>query len=132
MKIATMVAALRERPPRTNERGNAIHESHWSADRLIIDFAEDFVEGGWAQVDTDQDKSYFGFWVSKSQRITLTYCEGDWSLVVCPDADHFNSELCHAFSFYTEAPFCSVMDFDDGTWTRYFEDRQRHLIGMLA
>ena len=35
---------------------------------------------GWAQVDTNQDASYYGIWTNARNRTTISYCEGDVSI----------------------------------------------------
>ena len=80
--------------------------------------------------DTDQDAHYFGAWVNKQKRLTLTYCEGDWTLVVCPDADHYNAEVSDMIRFYGEGYEFKTIG-PEGI-TEYRQDRARFLIGGAA
>jgi hypothetical protein len=77
----------------SNNQGNTVIHRHRSADRYIFDFDTDFRAAGWLQFDTDQDASYYGVWVNPRSFRTLSYCEGDVYLVVCPDAEHYNTEV---------------------------------------
>ena len=62
-------------------------------DRYIFDSEYCASEKGWKQYDTTQDASYFGIWVHLEDRLILTYCEGDLTLVDCPDNEHLKAEL---------------------------------------
>jgi hypothetical protein len=103
---STAIECQREaKPPReyvwVNERGNTVYSGNAGTDRYIVDFAEDFTAEGWMQFDTRQDAHYFGVWMNPAKLLTLTYCEGDWSLVECPDAAHYNAEVQDACDFYS-------------------------------
>lgn len=112
LKIATIVTHARKQPADINDRGNAIHRFNASAQRYVIDFADDFKPDGWEQFDTDQDAGYFGVWVNRRQLLTLTYAEGDWSLVVCPDAEHYKAEVQSMIDFYGEGYVAKAIDAD--------------------
>jgi hypothetical protein len=84
----------------TSEEGNTIVRRHRDAERYLFDFDEDFRAAGWLQFDTDQDAWYFGVWVNPKTLRTLSYAEGDVTLVICPDAEHYNAEVKHACEFY--------------------------------
>lgn len=127
MTINSLLASLQEQEPRTNKCGNTIYDMFDSTERYVVDCAEDFSDG-WQQFDTNQDAPYFGFWTNKSKRLTLCYCEGDWSLVVCQDDAHYDAEIRDAIEFYTAAPFATVINSSGGV-TRYFEDQSQHFIG---
>ena len=115
-------AMMRRQDTRENMRGNIIHDMFLPSERYIIDFASDFTEG-WKQYDTDQDASYFGVWVNIQKRLTLTYAEGDWSLVVCSDNEHLQAELDDMAEFYGPLPYCAVSYDHDGTRTEYYDER---------
>lgn len=117
---------LRLKPMDHNQRGNWIHRAFYPTERYIIDFAEDFVKEGWMQFDTDQDAAYFGCWVNPTKLMTLTYCEGDWSLVVCPDKEHYNAEITHAIAFYDEG--YEFKTIDENGITEYRQDRTMFLV----
>jgi hypothetical protein len=90
--------------PSVNDRGNTVYRgtAHFGCHRYLVDFADDFKAEGWLQFDTDQDASYFGVWVNPTSRRTLTYCEGDWTLVECPTSASYNAEIDDACQFYGE------------------------------
>ncbi len=120
--VAKIEALMRRQPTRTNARGNTIHDWFGPDERYVVDFAPDFASEGWKQFDTDQDAHYFRVWVNPEKLLTLTYAEGDWSLVVCPDADHYNAEIKDACEFYGEGFEFIVID-QDGASTKYVQDR---------
>lgn len=47
------------------------------ADRYIFDFGECSNKNGYAQIDTDQDASYYGHWANPTELKFVGYCEGD-------------------------------------------------------
>lgn len=120
-------------PERTwvNDRGNTVKQ--WSSftisgsgymdDRLYWDWGACSREHGWFQFDTWQDASYFGFWVNPELKQTLTYCEGDLSLVECPTAESYKAELRIAEEFYGDPPPFAISVDDDGRVTHYFDER---------
>jgi hypothetical protein len=111
-----------------NERGNTIYRAFLPSERYRIDFADDFTAEGWLQFDTDQDAEYFGVWVNPVSFRTLTYAEGDWSIVECHDAGHYNSEVADAIRFYGEGfEFKTVGP--EGI-TEYRQDRSRFLVAV--
>ncbi len=111
----------------TNKRGNAVKRINFSANRYIIDFADDFRAEGWEQFDTDQDAEYFGFWINKATRQTLTYCEGDWIFVQCPDDARFNAEIEDAIRFFGEGFIAMALE-ANGAKTTYRQSREQFLI----
>lgn len=115
-----------------NARDNEIRRAFMPSERYVIDFADDFAAEGWEQFDTDQDAHYFGVWMNKGGRQTLTYAEGDWTLVTCPDWDHYRAEVEDAIRFHGEGFIAKVIDVDRGPGipnlvTTYQQDRQRFL-----
>lgn len=46
-------------------------------DRYLYDFGPCSYTNGFAQLDTAQDASYFGTWVSPGSLKLVNYCEGD-------------------------------------------------------
>ncbi len=85
-----------------NQQGNTVVHRSRSADRYRFDFDADFRAAGWLQFDTNQDASYYGVWVNPKLLRTLSYCEGDVYLVLCPDAQHYNAEIEAACKFHGE------------------------------
>lgn len=110
----------------TNGRENTIRRAFLPSERYRIDFAEDVHAEAWEQFDTDQDASYFGFWVNKTTFQTLTYAEGDWIHVSCVDAAHYNAEIEHAIRFYGEGFIAKAID-DHGNRTIYRQARKQFL-----
>lgn len=116
---------------RTNERGNTIYGIHHDSERYAVDFADDFSAEGWEQFDTDQDAHYFGCWVNRQTLQTLTYAEGDWSLVCCSDSAHYNAEVSNMIEFYGEGYIAKTYTpTDSGNWRaeKFIQDRQQFLI----
>jgi hypothetical protein len=111
-----------------NQRGNQIHRLFMPDERYLIDFAPDFAAEGWQQFDTDQDAHYFGVWMNPKHRLTLTYAEGDWSLVECPDDAHYNAEVRNCCEFYGDGRIARVIDPAAGTVTDLVQDRAGFLI----
>lgn len=120
--------ARRGERPRTNDRGNSIYRTHLSSERYVVDFSEDFGAEGWQQFDTDQDANYFGVWVNPTKRLTLTYAEGDWTLVECPDVACYNAEIRKMCEVFGEGFIAKGVDIDAGTVTEYRQDRSKFLI----
>ncbi|MGO9110711.1 MAG: hypothetical protein ACLP9L_15935 [Thermoguttaceae bacterium] len=90
------------REVRVNQQGNTVIHRNRSADRYLFDFDDDFRAAGWLQFDTDQDAWYYGVWVNPKTLRTLSYCEGDVYLVICPDVEHYNAEIKAACEFHGE------------------------------
>ena len=120
-------------PHEVNERGNSIYRDSDAdqrvggrgQDRYFYDFGR---LQGWKQFDTQQDASYFGVWVNLAERKTFTYCEGDRTLVECPDDDHLKAELDDMVRFYGAPPPAFIAfegDKTTGKWTRtkYYDER---------
>jgi hypothetical protein len=126
MKVATVIALMHKEKPSQNERGNNIFRMFMSSERYVIDFADDFKSSGWQQFDTDQDAHYFGVWVNPSEWRTLTYAEGDWTLVECGSVESYNAEIQNCIQFYGEGFEFKTID-SDGI-TEYRQDRSRFLI----
>lgn len=129
-------ALLPSAPTERNGRGNLIYRDHDAdvelskliginkrgGDRYLYDFDACTSEKGWQQFDTDQDASYFGVWVHREKRTTFTYAEGDRTLVVCEDDDHFREEIADMERCYGSPPPAMVGYGDDGR-TEYYSPR---------
>ena len=108
----------------TNDRGNHVTAVHGlDGDRYLFDFQACTAAEGWEQWDTEQDASYFGVWIHRGARLTLTYAEGDLTLVRCPTAETFRAEIAHAEGFYGDAPVVARGIDADGAVTEYVSDR---------
>ena len=110
-----------------NQRGNQV-VCVWQgpfADRYRWDFNG---ESDWEQFDTDQDAPYFGVWVNKKTLQTRTYCEGDLTIVSCPDVEHFNAEIEDALKFYRPGFVAKALDVETGQWTIYRQDRDSFFV----
>jgi hypothetical protein len=119
-----LVARSDEREPRTNERGNKLVAGFLlHADRYQFDFTHCTPAKGWKQYNTSQDASYFGVWVNLELRETVTYCEGDLSVVRCEDDAHLKAELDSMAEFYGDPPPMAVAYDADGTETEYYDPR---------
>jgi hypothetical protein len=125
--VARIEALMRRQDSHENERGNVCHTAFLPDERYIVDFAPDLTSEGWLQFDTNQDAPYFGMWVNPSKFLTLTYAEGDWTLVVCPDKEHYNAEIQDAIEFYDEG-YVAIAIGADGSSTKYVQDRSEFII----
>ena len=61
----------------TNDRGNTVHSRtvYTIQDRYFFDGKMCTRALGFEQFDTEQDASYFGVWVNREERATVTYAE---------------------------------------------------------
>ncbi len=111
----------------TNARGNTVTTTFINVDGEVSRYDFDFnvctAAKGWEQYDTDQDAAYFGVWINKEKRETLTYAEGDLIRVSCPTAESFRAELDQMNEFYGNAPAYMTTIGSDGQVTRYYEPR---------
>ena len=110
-----------------NYQGNTVHWLFMPSERYLVDFADDFTAEHWQQYDTDQDAAYFGVWVNPFALRTLTYAEGDWTLVSCLDNQRYNLEIESMNTFYGEGFIAKALD-DNDVWTTYMQDREKFLI----
>ena len=106
--------------------GCTLRRGFRNSERYVVDFAPDFGPDGWEQFDTDQDAAYFGLWVNRRQRLTLCYCEGDWTLVECPDDTRYFAEVRRMIEYYAEGQIATVVD-SDRQATVYCQDRNAFL-----
>ena len=113
------------RGTRTNDRGNLIRDCGLMIDteRYEFDFRWCKPEDGWQQFDTSQDAHYFGVWVNRGLRLTVTYCEGDLTVVECSDEQHFTAELASMAEFYGPPPPAFKTIDDNGQVTHYYDQR---------
>jgi len=107
-----------------NDRGNTVKTCNlFMLDRYFFDFKVCTEENGFEQFDTDQDASYFGVWVNREERCTVTYAEGDLSLVACASEESFKAEIADLERFYGKAPPMAVAIGRDGSVTKYYDER---------
>lgn len=59
------------------------------ADRYVYDWGFCSSKNGFAQVDTEQDASYFGTWANPITLTLFCYCEGDCTTTKCENAIEF-------------------------------------------
>lgn len=55
------------------------------AERYLFDFTKCTYAKGWAQIDTEQDASYYGNWINPTERAVTIFAEGDVSEIVFDD-----------------------------------------------
>ena len=106
-----------------NDRDNIIHRFWRSDERYKFDFDLCTKARGWLQYDTDQDAWYFGVWVNIDQMQTLTYAEGDITLVTCLTLEYFKAELDDAEQFYGAPPPMAIAIDGDGKVTKFYDTR---------
>lgn len=111
-----------------NKQGNEVEHGfngHPGRDRYWYDFGDGLpgFRGDWIQYDTHQDASYFGVWVNPKTLQTFTYCEGDTTLVTCPDKEHLRSELDAMAAFYGDPPPAFKVVHEDGSVTLVYDER---------
>ncbi len=128
--IQSLCELLLAEAPTVDEHGNRVHRLFRPSSRYTVDFADDFHRygGGWKQFDTEQDADYFGVWLCPGFRWSLSYCEGDWTLVTCPGKNSYNAEVRAAMEFYGEGFIAIAIDPDAGTSTRFVQDRSEFLL----
>jgi len=122
----SILALLRKQPVdrlAAASQGEIRVVDHLATDRYVIDFSG-LLQEGWRQYDTEQDASYFGVWVCRETLETLTYAEGDWSLVTCSTHEAFDDELASMARFYgAPPPAFVVIETETGGVTRYYDER---------
>jgi len=92
-----------------NDRGATIMDAYVGGeDRYRFDRLLCTKDAGFEQFDTDQDAHYFGMWVNREKRVTVTYSEGDLTLVLCPSAESFKAEIADAESFFGKKPSAAI------------------------
>lgn len=70
-----------------------IRSSNYGGNRYQYDWGMCSYDKGFAQIDTDQDASYYGTWTNPFTRIILNYCEGDVSETYCPTDEIYVAEI---------------------------------------
>jgi len=112
---------------RQNERGNTVYSAFiGSRDRLQFDTGPCDYKKDWQQYDTHQDAWYFGVWVHIEKRMTVTYAEGDLTVVTCPTLESFRAEIESMNEFYGDPPpWAIALDVENGTKTHYIQERPK-------
>ena len=107
--------------PRATERTEekTIYRSFVNGDgeasRYSYDGRDCAPEDGWKHFDTDQDAHYFGVWYHMDRRVTVTYAEGDETIVVCHTAEAWKTQLEEMAEFYGDPPWAfKTLDVVDG------------------
>lgn len=108
----------------TNAQGNEVYAlDNIGGDRYRYDFKMCTSADGWKQFDTEQDAWYFGVWAHLAKRLIFTYCEGDRSIVECPDDEHLKAELRSMEEFYGKPPPAFIAFDTNGQRTDYYDTR---------
>jgi len=76
-----------------------VTRQHCPGDRYRYDFGPCSCKNGWAQVDTDQDASYYGIWAHPADLKVFSYVEGDTALFESESQDEFVEHLRAIASF---------------------------------
>ena len=63
------------------------------ATRYVYDFGCCSYKNGFAQIDTGQDASYFGTWISPDRLMIVCYCEGDITIQKAENEKELVDEL---------------------------------------
>ena len=98
---------FKDEPVEENQNGNNIVRAFFSyrfnpSHQVSLNFAEGFNKDGWEQFETGQEAPYFGVWINYKELKTLTYAEGDWSLVTCESDTKYIDECYSMRAFYKE------------------------------
>jgi len=64
-----------------------------NADRYHYDWGLCSAKNGFAQVDTEQDASYYGTWANPFKLIIFSYAEGDCTTVEAANQEEFIAEI---------------------------------------
>lgn len=120
------IIPIGNKPKRTNVRGNKIFEtsvygSRYNFDKLLLPL-------GFQQFDTSQDEACFGVWVSKEHLCTVTFAEGDVTVCMCRNREHYNAEIKDCIEYYKAGFICKTIDDKTGKMTTYVQDRKQFLI----
>jgi hypothetical protein len=80
------------------------------SDRYAFDFKTCVPSKGWAQLDTDQDASYYGNWVNPITFELVSYCEGDITRTKCANEEEFKRELRATIQWHAERDYNPKID----------------------
>lgn len=79
-------------------------------DRYLYDLQLCTPKNGWAQLDTNQDASYYGNWVNPILLQLVSYCEGDICHIECDSETEFVNELTRTIQWHAERAFEPKID----------------------
>jgi len=71
-------------------------------DRYSFDFDACTIAKGFAQVDSEQDASYYGTWANPHKFQIVSYCEGDITVQKADNGTEFAEELRKIATWNTE------------------------------
>lgn len=129
MKLSDFITTIvQHNQIRKSAAGNTLYDFSSHRNRYMIDLAEDFTSLGWKQFDTSQDAWYFGVWVNPQTYQTLSYAEGDISLVNCAGPIPYNREIQSMIDFYEEGFIAKSFDHDGETI--YRQDRTTFFVPL--
>lgn len=75
----------------------------WSSASKVYGFLKCLkMSDNWHEEEAFGDYPYRTAWIDLKNRQILTYCEGDLTLSVAPDAESFYNELASSAKFYKE------------------------------
>ena len=117
---------LEDADEKLNRHGNRVRHVFHHSERYLFDCNMDMEE--WMQFDTRIDAWYYGVWVNKAKRRILTYVEGDVAFTQCDSDETYDAEMAAMCSYYGEASATSVIDVDEKTMTRFYQDQSQFFI----
>ena len=120
-RIDQLLASTKET---RNDRGNRVRHLLLHGDRYHFDFNLDL--GIWEQLDTENDASYFGVWINKTELRILSFVEGDLYLTLCPDPVSYDAEVSELCANCKASP--AFVALSEGKATQYFQDRSQFFI----
>jgi len=121
-----LLKVLKQATDCSTKDGCDVKRMFYPSSRYKVDFAKDFNSEGWKQFDTNQDAPYFGVWVNPKQFFSLTYCEGDWTLVECHNRERYNREMRCLCDCYSDGVIATV--YGDGQKTVIKQDRSEFIL----
>jgi hypothetical protein len=80
------------------------------ADRYRYDWDKCTAKDGWAQLDTDQDASYYGNWVNPITLQLFSYTEGDTCRITCETKEEFKKEVFKALLWHHDNGYHPQID----------------------
>lgn len=86
--------------PEINDRGAQVWRGNSSG--MDVYYVDRHIPTTFHEREAFRDGRFRSVWVSNLDRATITYCEGDITLVLCEDKATFDLEIAHAEAFYKE------------------------------
>ena len=83
------------------------------SDRYEFDYRLCRAKDGWAQVDTQQDASYYGTWANPFLLKVVSYTEGDIAIVTCDNWMEFRNAI-YAIKQFNEENGYRFLGIDPG------------------